>query len=418
MLKQNGFILTILLHLFFVKNNAQTPITLRQAFSSAKENNPILKTESFNVSIAQSEITTAKLRPNPVLNNQSLQLLRPSNFYPNTGFASPYNRQIWWQITKQFQLPSQRKYKIEVAEQNVKYIQKNYSEIERNLFLSVGNNWVDAWYAKINLDLINKAQINIDSLVYINQLRLKNQVITTTELTRTQLLADQYKLQLKSAKQEYANQLHNLKFLLGSADSVDIDGSDNFIFTSLANRIDSLLNFSSTNRTDILLAQSQIEIANSNIGLQKANAKPIPELGIIYNPQNTIPYLGFFGTIQLPFFSRNQGEIQKSKVIKAQAEQNLNTVQQQLKTEITTAFNSYQLQKQTIENYQIILKQSEQILNSVKYAYLKGGTTIIDFLEAQRSWFETQTAYYETQYNYRKSYIQLLYATGLINQLK
>ena len=43
--------------------------------------------------------------------------------------------------------------------------------------------------------------------------------------------------------------------------------------------------------------------------------------------------------------------------------------------------------------------------------------TIIDFLEAQRSWLDTQQQYYETLQLYRQSYIKLLYASGLINKL-
>lgn len=42
---------------------AQTPVTLKQALTTAKEKNPILKTESFNIGIAESDIITAKLRP-------------------------------------------------------------------------------------------------------------------------------------------------------------------------------------------------------------------------------------------------------------------------------------------------------------------------------------------------------------------
>ncbi len=414
----NRIVVVLIFYFICLKAISQTSVTLNQALISAKQNNPVLKTGSFNLGIAQADIITAKLRPNLILNNQSLQLVSPSNFFPNSSFTDGRNRQVWWQLTKQFQMPSQRKYKIEVAQQNATITQKNYVETERNLFLNVGAIWVDAWYAKVNLGLITKAYINIDSLVYINELRLKNQVITSTDLLRTQLLAEQYQLQQKLARQDYINQLQNLKFLIGTNDSINIDANDNFISFPIANKIDSIMIYASTNRADVLVAQNQIEIATSNINLQKANAKPIPELGVIYNPQNTIPYLGFFGTIQLPFFSRNQGEIQKSKIIKAQTEQYLNVVKQQLKTEITTAYNSFQIQKQSIEDNKLILLKADKILTSVKYAYLSGGTTIIDYLEAQRTWFDTQKLYYDTQYNYRKSYIQLLYATGLINQLK
>lgn len=418
MLKLKGILLTLLIHLTSAMLFSQTSITLKEAISRAKENNPILKTESFNVGIAQADITTAKLRPNPILNNQTLQLMNPSFFPANTGYLNGHNMQIWWQLTKPMQMPALRKYKLEVAQKSVKLAQTNYAEVERNLFLNVSNNWINAWYAKVNLDLISYAKTNIDSLVYINELRLKKQVITTTDLIRTQLIAEQYKLQIRTAQQEYSNQLQNLRFLLGTTDSININLNDAFISASVSNKIDSLLNYALSNRTDVQIALSHIDYHKSYVELQKANAKPIPELGMIYNPQNKIPYLGVYGTIQIPLFSRNQGEIQKSKLLKAQAEQTLLTTQQQLKAEITTSFNSYQTQKQNLEKFKVIMKQAEQILSSVKYAYLKGGTTIIDFLEAQRTWFDSQKMYYDELYNYSNSYVQLLYSSGLINQLK
>ncbi len=418
MLKLNRTLFIFFIQLTSALLFSQTSITLKEAISKAKENNPILKTESFNVGIAQADITTAKLRPNPILNNQTLQLMNPSFFPANTGYLNGHNMQIWWQLTKPMQMPALRKYKLEVAQQGVKLAQTNYAEIERNLFLNVSNNWINAWYAKVNLDLISHAKVNIDSLVYINELRLKKQVITTTDLIRTQLIAEQYKLQIRTAQQEYRNQLQNLRFLLGTTDSININLNDEFISASVSNKIDSLLNYAEINRTDIQVAQTTINTAKSNIGLQKALAKPTPEIGMIYNPQNKIPYLGVYGTIQIPIFSRNQGEIQKSKLLQAQAEQSLQTTQQQLKTEITTSFNSYQTQKQNLEKFKVIMLQAEQILSSVKYAYLKGGTTIIDFLEAQRTWFDSQKMYYDELYNYSNSYVQLLYSSGLINQLK
>ena len=46
-----------------------------------------------------------------------------------------------------------------------------------------------------------------------------------------------------------------------------------------------------------------------------------------------------------------------------------------------------------------------------------GGHSIVDFLEAQRTWFDTRQLYNDAVLSYRNSYMQLLYSTGLINQL-
>ncbi len=396
---------------------AQNNYTLKQAISQAKANNPLLKNEKFNIDIAQSDVVTAKLRPNPILNNQTLQLLNPSLFPENTTSFSPFNRQVWWQLTKPVQLPTQRRYKIEFASQTHKLTEKNYYETERNISLKVANKWLDGWIIKTKLGLLQQAQVNLDSLVKINEVRLKNQVITSTDAIRTQLLLDQYNLQLNSIKQEYKNEIQNLKLLLGTSDSADIDINAAIESLSIIASYDSLLNQALKNRTDILTIQNTVDLSMSNINLQKSLAWPQPELGFIWNPQNTIPYAGVFATIDIPVFSRNQGEIQKSKIIRQQAEQNLQSTQLKIQTEITSAYQLWQTQKQNLQKFEGILKQSQTVLDNVKYAYLKGGTTIIDFLDAQRNWYDTRQLYYETQLSYYKSYIQLLYSTGLINQL-
>ncbi|MDB5257576.1 MAG: Outer rane efflux protein precursor [Chitinophagaceae bacterium] len=398
------------------KSVAQNTLSLQKALQQARSSNPVLKAEQYNMNIAESDIITAKLRPNLTLNNQTLQLVNQDHFAQNTNWGNSKNQQVWWQLTKTFQLPSQRHYKVGYAQQSYLLSQKNYTETERNLFHGVANKWLEVWIAQKQLDILLLANKNIDSLAHINKLRYEKQVITQSDLLRTQLLADQYEIQIETAERNYNNELKRLKLQLGVADSITIDTSSNVIL-SLPAQLDSLLKEAYAKRADLQVAQGNIELANTNMKLQKSLALPQPELGMIYNPQNTIPYVGFYGTIDLPFFARNQGEIKKSLYLKAQTQQNLTLVEKTIETEVSNAYNSYLTQQKNIEHYKKILVQSERILSSVRYAYLKGGTTIIDLLEAQRSWLDTRQQYYDTEMEYRKATIELLFVTGLINQL-
>jgi cobalt-zinc-cadmium efflux system outer membrane protein len=81
------------------------------------------------------------------------------------------------------------------------------------------------------------------------------------------------------------------------------------------------------------------------------------------------------------------------------------------------AYQTYQTEKENLRKYSLMLTQADLVLDNVRYAYLKGGTTIIDFLDAQRSWFDTQQLYLNARLSYFQSYIQVLYVTGIINQL-
>lgn len=396
--------------------SAQTQYNLQNALRTARENNPILKTQQFNRIVADADILTATLRPNPKLNNQTLFLAKPSSFPTNTDWINSQNRQVWWQLTKVIQTPTLRKSRIAYVQKNSTLVQKNYHEVERNVLQDVALKWLDVWIAKKQLDILQIAKNNTDSLAKINRIRLAKEVITSTDLIRTELLASQYALQQLNSEQLYKSELVNLKFLLGIEEPISIDFNDEFIF-DYRYSLDSLLQQSLLDRPDIQVSKTTIKVAEANINLQKALATPQPELGIIYNPQNAIPYVGVYGTIDLPFFNRNQGEIQKSKVLKLQAEQDLKTIRFQIETELSVAYKNYLVQQQNIRRFNDLLAKSETILSNVKYSYLHGGTTIIDFLEAQRSWLDTQQQYYNSLQQYRESYIRLLYTSGIINKI-
>jgi cobalt-zinc-cadmium efflux system outer membrane protein len=396
---------------------AQTSYSLPAALDTARNNSPVLKARHMNIDAAQADVITAKLRPNPILNNQTVQLVSSDHFAAGTRWSSNQNRQVWYQVTKPIQWPNQRKYKIETANKDAVIANNAYEEDVRNLSLNVGNSWINCWVLKKRLALLNNSKSNLDTLVRINELRYKDQVITQTDLIRTKVLLDQYNLQLNKFNQDYQNELQTLQLLTGNTSPMDIDTSSEILTLTPTVTLDSLISQTMEQRADVVLAKSTIDERNSNAKYQQALAVPQPELGMIYNPQNSVPYIGFYGTIDLPFFNRNQGEIKKAHILQQQAQQELSATQRQVQTEVVTAFNTYQLQKKNLEKYSGILQQSQQILNNIRYAYLRGGTTIIDFLDAQRNWYDTRLLYYDSLQAYYQSYIQLLFATGLINQL-
>lgn len=395
---------------------AQNKYSLKRALKKAQENNPDLKTTKYNVAIKKSDTITAKLRPNPTLTNESIQIVQTSEFLPNTPWYNRGNRETFWQISKPFQIAGQRKNKINFSRKKSKVAENLFSEETHSLYLEVAEKWVDVWAAEKNLEVLETAQNNIDSLIISSRIRFENQAITETDFRRTKLLKRQYSIRYKNAKQSLVNKQKKLGFLLGTKERVDIEKSDS-IPSYISQSLDSLLALSLQHRRDIQTAQIKVEASKINMSLQKSLAYPQPELGLVWNPQGTVPFLGVSLSIGLPIFDRNQGERQKAHLKKKQAEQYLATLQNQAKLQVDTAYENYKLKKQNLESFIPIIEESRTILKSIKNAYLKGGTTIIDFLEAQRNWFGVQQQYHRALNEYHHSYIQLLYDIGLIQQL-
>ncbi len=407
----------LLFIVFGVKySSAQVTLTLKEALVLAKKQNPDLKTSSYGIDISKADVITSRLRPNPDFNVQLLGTANPGASTNDNSPFSPINTQTWYQLTKPIVWQTIRNNRIEFASKMFDQANLDFAETSRQIYYTVANQWLNVWDAKIKLDLLQKAKVTIDSLVSINQVRYKDQEITSTDLMRAQLLQEQYTRSIITGQQNYRNEIVLLKYLTGFTDSLQIDLNDQ-TFNSINNAGDSLVNLGLFARSDIQAARNAIEVSESNIRLQKSLAYPIPEIGLIWNPQNTVHYFGLYGTIGIPIFDRNQGERQKSEVLKLQNQQTYEAIRKQVNTEVTTAYHTYTVERSNIIQYEKNLKTAEQILHNIQYAYIKGGTTIIDFLEAQRSWLDTQQQYYDALLDFRRSYIQLLFATGLINQI-
>lgn len=408
---------SILFFLPFIQGvNAQKMYSLPDAIEAAKTHNAVLKTEKFSIVAAEADIIGARIRPNPNLNNESLQLMRLSEYAENTQWHNGQNREMLWQLSKPFQLSGQRKHQIDLAQKNVLLAERSFADLERDLYLAVAEKWLDVWVEHKQLELIRQARGNIDSLLATNQMRYRNEVITRTELHRTELLAKQYGLHYATAIQGINRLEKELGLLMGIPGRVEVDTADQFTF-AIPDQLDSLTALALDQRSDVLAVRSLIDASESNISLQRSLAYPVPEFGAMYNPQGTVPFLGVTFSLDLPFFDRNQGGIKHSTFAKDQATQQLEAVRSQVTTEVSVAFSNYQFHQENLKEFNSLLESARSILDNVEHAYLSQGTTMVDLLEAQRSWLETQEQYYDALRAYRQSHAQLLHATGLIHQL-
>ncbi len=406
----------VIASLFAEIADGQVIYDLQSALRTAKNSNLSLKTEHFNIEEAVTDVTTAGLRPNPSLNNQTLQLTDHTYYPGNTEWHNARNRQVWWQLTRTFQLPNQRGYKIQVAEQTLEVEALDYLEKERNVLFEAATKWQEAMNAQKSVATLQKAKAIMDTLVAINRLRFKDKVISETDLIRAELVADQYEVQLKKVRSESVRKLMQLKLTMGLRDSIQINMNDSIPFRSVP-VLDSLLNYSFNNRADIRKARAALNLYESNRKLQRVLTLPAPLLGAIWNPQNTIPYVGFYGTIEIPAFNRNQGEIQKSDIRQQQGFQNLIVVHSMIEQQVKSSYNSFIVNHESLKTFESTLRNADVVLESVRYSYIKGGTTLLDFLDAQRSRMEIQRQYGAIVKQYRQNYIELLFYSGLINQL-
>ena len=99
-------------------------------------------------------------------------------------------------------------------------------------------------------------------------------------------------------------------------------------------------------------------------------------------------------SFDLPFHDRNQGNIAHADVAVHQATETDSATRVAVLTDVTNAFAAYQTGEQVLKLYQSgYLDQAQQSLDISTYAFQRGAASLLDLLDAERTYRETQLGY-------------------------
>jgi cobalt-zinc-cadmium efflux system outer membrane protein len=392
-------------------------LTLAAALKRSQQENLLLRAARFEPETARADVLTARLYPNPELTLSTIFIPSAQYIQDGASLLDEANRQDVVQIQQEILTAGKFERRIELAEQTVSVRQASYRELERTILTQTALQWLSVGLQQAALQIIRDVRATVDTLVAINRNRLKNEAITETDLRRTQIIAEQLAFQEDNTLQALRNELNVLRQLVNTPTVAGIQGADTTLQTPdvrLGTAIDSLIEQSARQRPDLQAAMLETQAAQANVRLQDANAFPNVTAGFIWNPQNIVPYIGLSVGVPLPLIDRNQGEIEKSRLQQQQATAAFEAAKLQVSVDVTIAYQTYRQQRQNLQRIERVLAFSQQVLATVRYNYLRGNTTIIDFLEAQRTFYEAQSSYNEALFTLKRSLVQLYAATGFI----
>jgi outer membrane protein, heavy metal efflux system len=162
------------------------------------------------------------------------------------------------------------------------------------------------------------------------------------------------------------------------------------------------------NRPDLRAAEADRERARADHRLARANAwgdiTPQVEYQRI-GPDNTI---GFGFSLPFRIFDRNQGEIARTRaeILRVDTVREATALQvlAALNTDLTAATTQRARVGMLRDTY---LPKATQARDTVDYAYRRGGASLLDFLDAQRSYRETALAHLKALAGYLSAIYQL-----------
>jgi cobalt-zinc-cadmium efflux system outer membrane protein len=118
-------------------------------------------------------------------------------------------------------------------------------------------------------------------------------------------------------------------------------------------------------------------------------------------------------SVPLPIFDRNQGEIARTRYAFTQAQEQESAASDAVMTDVRNGYESFVTNQKVVQLYANgYLKQAQDSRDISEYAYKRGAASLLDFLDAERSYRATQLAYRQELANYLISIEQLKESVG------
>ena len=401
---------------------AQTPlgqtqgpvrITLDDAIQIALQRNHTLLAERTTILQSQAQETTANLRPNPTLSGdaQFLPFLNPSNFN-STYFDN--NAQFDIGIGYLFERGQKRQRRFQAAKDQTAVTTSTVDDNVRTLTFQVSSQFVSVQLAESTLDLAEQDMKSFQNTVDISQTRYKDGDISEDDFLKIKLQLLQFQTDVSQAMLAKVQALIGLRQFLGyNSVPADFDVAGPFDYQPLKVDLEDLQAKALGERPDLRAAQQSVTAAKSQYDLAKANGKQDVTASIDYSHTGETNSASIFGSIDLPIFNRNQGEIARTKFAIDQAMELQKAASEQVMSDVLNAYEGVQDNEKIVALYASgYLDEAKQDRDISEYAYKRGAASLLDFLDAERSYRATQLAYRQALASYLTAIEQLREAVG------
>jgi cobalt-zinc-cadmium efflux system outer membrane protein len=395
------------------QNPASVTVSLDDAIQMALRHNHNLLAARTTIQQSEAAEITANLRPNPVILSdwQFLPIFQPSQF------SSDYldnTAQFDLGVSYLFERGKKRQHRLRAARDVTAQTRSLVADSERGLAFSVAGGFINVELAESTLALAQQDLQSFQNTVEIAQARYKAGDIGEDDLLKIKLQMLQFQTDVSQAKLARVQGLSDLRQLLGyESIAADYDVAGSFDYQPVKGNVDDFQAKALQNRPDLRAAQQGVTAANSQHALQQAIGKRDIIGEVNYTHIGYLNDISLFGQMQMPIFDRNQGEIARAAYAVTQAQEQERFANGQVMTDVRDAFENLRTNDQVVGLYRSgYLDEARESRDISEYAYRHGAASLLDFLDAERSFRATQLAYRQALASYLLALEQLRQAIG------
>jgi outer membrane protein, heavy metal efflux system len=388
-------------------------VTLDQTIEMALRHNHNLLAARTTVQQNQAQEITANLRPNPTLFTdwEYLPLVHPGESildYLHDSTEGDIG------LSYLFERGKKRQHRLQAAKDATEVTRSQVADNERSLALQVAQLFINVQLAESTLELARQDLKSYQNTVDISERKFKSGGMSENDYLKIELQALQFQQDVQQAQLARSQALSDLRQLLGyESIAADYEVSGAFTYQPLPLSLDELQAKALANRPDLRAAVQGVAAAGSQHELARANGKVDVTGSGNYSHVNGISAATFSVSIPLPIFDRNQGEIARTSYAITQARQQQAAARGQVLTDVRDAYEAIESSDRVAQYFRSgYLEVSQKNRDISEYAYQRGAASLLDFLDAERSYRATQLAWRQTIAAYLTALEQLREAVG------
>ena len=378
--------------------------------------NLLYAAEKFNVDIAEANVKSAHSFPDPELSFEGTD-----NGERRMKMGYEFAASLDWTL----ELGGKRKARIELAKSESEVSKSLLEDFFRNLRAEATLQYLVALRNERLYNTQLEAYNNMREIARADSLRYQLGEISEVTARQSKLEARTIYNSVLEAESECQNSMLDMMLLVNKQPSDTIlKPTGDFDRFNRDFLLQDLVITAQNNRSDFLAALQNKSVAKRLIDLERANRKIDLGLsvGVEYasyvrnvvapTPSHTPISLGI--SIPLKFSNKHDSELRIAKFNQQQIEYEYAQIENQIETEVTQAFRKYNsMRKQLTEFNDGILQEAKSILDGRTYSYKRGENSLLEVLDAQRTYNEIQQNYHDTLFKTAAALVELEKSAGI-----
>jgi len=426
-LKSTGSVLLLSFIMVFDAHGQNQTLSIDEVLAIFYQRNLDLIAAQYNIDQSQADAIIAAAIPNPTFGFQLGELSGNNlnkgsnatgcNHNPSTS-CGPAEYLSFSQL---IEVAGKRGLRIESSGFATQAAESDFRDAVRIFSNMVRDAYYDLLLAQENRWLAQEIVDHYQVITQANTLRLKSGDVSESDFLRVKMEALRAESDLDNAQAAVEQAQANLAVVLRWPDkSLQFEAKEQWPdIQEIGQRLpkEELISKALQQRPDLLADKQRAEQADKELELARRLKYPDVTVtaGYARDPSNNALNSGFVGlSVPLPLFYQYKGESDKAAVNLNQSRLAAEQTELAIRNDVVSAIATWKSADKILQRFKDgLIDDARTVRDSAELAYSKGATSVLDFIEAQRSYKNVMRDYYAAKINRTNAYYDLAKSLGI-----